>query len=174
MKLGQYIKIYNKTLAKDHDIRKILTEELNIGNEEDFKKQYYEYVNIKPEEIDINQVIKVGKRKFKLENDFINVKFEQWLFMQDFINENDIEYTTNNYSAILSLFLRPVNYWGKIKPFNKDDIDELSEYFELEMDVELAIGLVSFFLLIEKSLLKCISAQFIQIQEKEFQLKHPK
>lgn len=159
IKLGQYLQLHSIKNTSDFNLK--LAELFNLKLELDIMTKLEEFKAIEATKITSNK-FKIGKKTFKFNQDFETISFEQWLYFNDFIDEEKLDVTTQNIPYILALFLQQVNIWGKTARFDKNKLDEVAEYLEKNMDIKVALGLTAFFLKLEQTLLRCMSHQYTQ------------
>jgi len=81
-----------------------------------------------------------GKR-YKIEKDFIELTYEQFTRLDSLIAEED---NIGNLHKLLSIYVRPTDWFGRIKPFNLKTQEKI--YNELlDMNMDFAQGLMLLF-----------------------------
>jgi len=163
MTVKEYLKIHN---TKSEDFEKVFTEVMKVSNDDDYVKKLEYFKTLKPIDLTGKKEIKIKNKKFLIDYDFEDIKYEQWVYLNDFINEDDLDATTNNIPTIISLFLREKK-WLKKSKFDKNNIDKLSTFIEENMEIEMALGFIGFFLRLEKILLQHMSIQYLTQQQME-------
>lgn len=121
------------------------------------------YVKMLIRSVDINNKTKllINKKIYGIEKDLLELTFEQFSRLETILAEDD---NINNLHKLLSIYVRPLNIFGKIKKFDINTQEEISNYL-LNMDMTYAQSLMVFFFNNATSCMKNINTYYLN-QEK--------
>lgn len=88
-----------------------------------------------------NTKIVVNGRRYKYEKDLLEVSLEQFSRLESILAEQD---NINNLHRLLAIYVRPVNMFNKIRPFDVNTQDKIADEL-LNMNMSDAQALMIFF-----------------------------
>lgn len=119
-------------------------------------------LEVKAKDIKKNYKFLLNKKWYKLENDFLESSYEQFVRLDILLAENK---NINNLHKLLAIYCRPVNWYGKIKKYNLRDQDKIAEEL-LNLDMGIAQSIMVFFYLNAMKCLKYTKIHYLNEMKK--------
>lgn len=136
--------IYIDSISGETNYEQLLIEHFKINTKqlpEKVHEDLLEVLKIVPIE-GIKKSIYVNKKKFMIENDFLECTYEQFTRLDNILSENN---NIQNIHKLLAIYCRPftIRRWG-IEKFNIHTQDDIAERL-LSLDMNIAQGVLLFF-----------------------------
>lgn len=106
---------------------------------------------------------RVGKKIWKVERNIRTCPASQFILFDSYINNDDI---ISNLHNILSIYIRPVRWYGKIEKWNPDNHQKNSETL-LNVDMKYIYPMISFFFHSVMKYMKNINIIYLNQQTQE-------
>ena len=153
MKIFEYQYIHSlDSGATDYEFK--IIEYLKIDQSQSWdkvKKDIEDHLKINPREIR-HKYLKIGRRIFKIQKEFLQSSFEQFVRLDMLLAEED---NVKNLHKLLAIYVRPL-----FSKFNLKTQDKIENYL-LNLDMSIAQGLIVFFSLNATKSLRNINISYL-------------
>jgi len=115
--------------------------------------------------------IKIGNKKYGVVKSIMKATFNEWMQYESIVGASPTEKDiVKNLHKILAVYVRPLNWMGKIKKLEDIDIDK-NEQEMLKMDLKDALSINLFFYQVEMDFMMNIKRYYLNHRIRKTQVK---